>query len=155
MEPAHSETGDCRVEPPASILVARLSMSHLVPLLDFNRSVSEGCSLWLRGAPWRQRLEPSLMFVRISRLLEVRRRIARERVPTTATRGSKKSIIKICGMLGAAIFLAICRAADATDATPSRLPGGTVESDVDSKLSLKGKTIGITVIGTDHYWDLR
>jgi putative DNA methylase len=27
MEPAHSETGDCRVEPPASILVARLSMS--------------------------------------------------------------------------------------------------------------------------------
>jgi len=24
MEPAHSETGDCRVEPPASILVARL-----------------------------------------------------------------------------------------------------------------------------------
>jgi hypothetical protein len=37
MEPAHSETGDCRVEPPASILVARLSMSHLVPLLQFNR----------------------------------------------------------------------------------------------------------------------
>jgi hypothetical protein len=25
-----------RVEPPASILVARLSMSHLVPLLEFN-----------------------------------------------------------------------------------------------------------------------
>ena len=38
MEPAQSETGDCRVEPPASILVARLSMSHLVPLLEFNRS---------------------------------------------------------------------------------------------------------------------
>jgi hypothetical protein len=37
MEPAHSETGDCRVEPPASILVARLSMSHSVPLLEFNR----------------------------------------------------------------------------------------------------------------------
>src|SRR5260370_22641972 len=36
MEPGHSETGDCRVEPPASILVARLSMSHLVPLLEFN-----------------------------------------------------------------------------------------------------------------------
>ena len=36
MEPAHSDTGDCRVEPPASILVARLSMSHLVPLLEFN-----------------------------------------------------------------------------------------------------------------------
>ena len=38
MEPAHSETGDCRVEPPASILVARLSMSHLVPLLEFNHA---------------------------------------------------------------------------------------------------------------------
>src|SRR5215469_6966151 len=38
MEPAHSETGDCRVEPPASILVARLSMSHLVSLLEFNQS---------------------------------------------------------------------------------------------------------------------
>ena len=37
MEPAHSETGDCRVEPPESILVARLSMSHLVPLLEFNQ----------------------------------------------------------------------------------------------------------------------
>jgi hypothetical protein len=37
MEPAHSETGDCRVEPPASILVARLSMSHLAPLLEFNQ----------------------------------------------------------------------------------------------------------------------
>jgi CubicO group peptidase (beta-lactamase class C family) len=37
MEPAHSETGDCRVEPPASIFVARLSMSHLVPLLEFNQ----------------------------------------------------------------------------------------------------------------------
>ena len=36
MEPAHSGTRDCRVEPPASILVARLSMSHLVPLLEFN-----------------------------------------------------------------------------------------------------------------------
>jgi len=39
MEPAHSETGDCRVEPPASILVARLSMSHLVPLLEFNHNL--------------------------------------------------------------------------------------------------------------------
>jgi hypothetical protein len=38
MEPAHSETGDRRVEPSASILVARLSMSHLVPLLEFNHS---------------------------------------------------------------------------------------------------------------------
>src|SRR5271157_3174295 len=102
-------------------------------------------------------MESSLTFVRIrgSCLLDVRCRIARERVPTTATRASKKSIIKICGTLGAAIFLAICRAADATDATPSPSPGGTVQSDVDSKLPLKGKTIGITVIGTDHYWDLR
>jgi hypothetical protein len=38
MEPAHSETRHCRVEPPASILVTRLSMSHLVPLLEFNHS---------------------------------------------------------------------------------------------------------------------
>src|SRR6202011_3723750 len=37
MEPTHSEAGDCRVEPPASILVARLSMSHLVPLFEFNQ----------------------------------------------------------------------------------------------------------------------
>jgi hypothetical protein len=43
MEPVHSETGDCRVEPPASILVARLCMSHLVPLLEFNQ-----CSLTRR-----------------------------------------------------------------------------------------------------------
>ena len=41
MEPAHSESGDCRVEPPASILVARLSMSHLVPLLEFNHLGAE------------------------------------------------------------------------------------------------------------------
>src|ERR1700722_13873164 len=40
MEPAHSETGDGRVEPPASILVARLSMSHLVPLLEFNQGTA-------------------------------------------------------------------------------------------------------------------
>ena len=44
MEPAHSETGDCRVEPPASILAARLSMSHLVPLLEFNHGVLEYCA---------------------------------------------------------------------------------------------------------------
>ena len=56
-------------------------------------------------------------------------------------------------MVGAVALLTICRAADATEATPS--PGDAVESGVDSKLPLKGKTIGITVIGTDHYWDLR
>src|SRR5271165_3828878 len=100
--------------------------------LATNGSVSEGSSLCLRGAPWRQRLEPSLTSPH----------------DKTGNRVHKKSIIKICGMLGAAIFLAICSAADATDATPSPSPGGTVESDVDSKLSLKGKTIGITVIGT-------
>jgi ribose transport system substrate-binding protein len=39
--------------------------------------------------------------------------------------------------------------ADAGSATPApTLPA-------DEGLSLKGKTIGITVIGTDHYWDLR
>ena len=47
MEPAHSETGDCRVEPPASILVAPLSMSHLVPLLEFNH---DGRTTLLCGA---------------------------------------------------------------------------------------------------------
>src|SRR6516164_7645856 len=36
MEPAHSETGDCRVARPASILVAGLSMWHLIPLMEFN-----------------------------------------------------------------------------------------------------------------------
>src|SRR5271165_7651447 len=43
MEPAQSETGDCRVEPAESILVARLSMSHLVPLLEFNLSNRRIC----------------------------------------------------------------------------------------------------------------
>jgi hypothetical protein len=63
MEPAHSETGNCRVEPPASILVARLSMSHLVPLLEFNQgevqklldaveiSTHTGFATGQRGAP--------------------------------------------------------------------------------------------------------
>src|SRR5271165_4535738 len=47
-EPAQSETGDCRVEPPESILVARLSMSHLVPLLEFNL-----CGSSTASAAWR------------------------------------------------------------------------------------------------------
>ena len=51
MEPAHSETGDCRVEPPASILVARLSMSHLVPLLEFNQGEVEfSITAWTANA---------------------------------------------------------------------------------------------------------
>lgn len=58
-------------------------------------------------------------------------------------------------MVGAVALLTICRAADATEETPSPSPGDAVESGVDSKFSLKDKTIGITVIGTDHYWDLR
>src|SRR5271165_2112271 len=140
---------------PTSIISADLPVTPLAT----NGSVSEGSSLRLRGAPWGPRLELSLTFVRLrgSRLLDVRRRIARERVPTIATRASKKSIVRICGMLGAVAFLTICGAADATDATPSPSPspGGAVESGVDSTFSLKGKTIGITVIGTDHYWDLR
>lgn len=30
-----------------------------------------------------------------------------------------------------------------------------VAEEIPPELSLKGKTIGVTVIGTDHYWDLR
>ena len=34
--------------------------------------------------------------------------------------------------------------------------GGPARADdIPPELSLKGKTIGITVIGTDHYWDLK
>src|SRR5271167_1132199 len=49
---AHSETEDCRVDPAASILVARLSMSHLVPLLEFTPTGESGR---FRGV-WRLRL---------------------------------------------------------------------------------------------------
>jgi ribose transport system substrate-binding protein len=58
-------------------------------------------------------------------------------------------------LLGATILLAICGVSAAAEATPTKSPEVTVESDSDSKLPFKGKTIGITVIGTDHYWDLR
>jgi ribose transport system substrate-binding protein len=59
------------------------------------------------------------------------------------------------GLLGAAVFLSVCGAVEAADATPSPSAEGAVSSDADTKLPLKGKPIGITVIGTDHYWDLR
>ena len=39
-------------------------------------------------------------------------------------------------------------------ATPSPSAAAAGNADADG-LSLKGKKIGITVIGTDHYWDLR
>ena len=53
----------------------------------------------------------------------------------------------LCAFLGAAAVLTMGRPTQAGDAAPA--------SEIDPKLSLKGKTIGITVIGTDHYWDLR
>jgi ribose/xylose/arabinose/galactoside ABC-type transport system permease subunit len=61
----------------------------------------------------------------------------------------------ICLLLGSTIFLAFSGSSRAAEATQSPSPEVTAGSDSDSKLSLKGKTIGITVIGTDHYWDLR
>jgi ribose transport system substrate-binding protein len=53
--------------------------------------------------------------------------------------------------LGATIYCGTIQAtrADAASSTPAP----TVAAE--EGLSLKGKTIGITVIGTDHYWDLR
>jgi ribose transport system substrate-binding protein len=56
-----------------------------------------------------------------------------------------------CTLLAAAASLTIGRPTQAGDTPPAASPA----SDVDPKLSLKGKIIGITVIGTDHYWDLR
>jgi ribose transport system substrate-binding protein len=45
-------------------------------------------------------------------------------------------------------------AAEETSAAPS--PSATAAGSTDaSGLSLQGKKVGITVIGTDHYWDLR
>ena len=45
-------------------------------------------------------------------------------------------------------------AAEETSAAPS--PSATAAGNTDtSGLSLQGKKVGITVIGTDHYWDLR
>jgi ribose transport system substrate-binding protein len=44
--------------------------------------------------------------------------------------------------------------AEETSAAPS--PSATAAGNTDtSGLSLQGKKVGITVIGTDHYWDLR
>jgi ribose transport system substrate-binding protein len=44
--------------------------------------------------------------------------------------------------------------AEETSAAPS--PAATVTGNTDTNgLSLQGKKVGITVIGTDHYWDLR
>ena len=62
-------------------------------------------------------------------------------------RGRQRRVLTFCAFLAAAAFLTIGRPTQAGDTPPA--------SDIDPKLSLKGKTIGITVIGTDHYWDLR
>jgi ribose transport system substrate-binding protein len=72
-----------------------------------------------------------------------------------ANRTQKGSLGRICVLLGSINLLAISGASAAAEATPTKSPEVTAESDSDSKLPLKGKTIGITVIGTDHYWDLR
>jgi ribose transport system substrate-binding protein len=72
-----------------------------------------------------------------------------------ANRTQRELLGRICVLLGSISLLAICGAAAAAEAMPTKSPGVTAESDSDSKLPLKGKTIGITVIGTDHYWDLR
>jgi ribose transport system substrate-binding protein len=74
--------------------------------------------------------------------------------PSPLHRNRRKSLL-VGGLLGAAVFLSVCGEVKAADAGPSPSPEGAVSSDGDAKLPLKGKTIGITVIGTDHYWDLR
>jgi ABC-type sugar transport system substrate-binding protein len=82
-------------------------------------------------------------------------RLNENRSNNKGNRRQKRSMGKICLLLGSTTLLAIAGASAAADATPSPSPGATAGSDSDSKLPLKGKTIGITVIGTDHYWDLR
>src|ERR1700678_457978 len=53
--------------------------------------------------------------------------------------------------LGAAVYWGTSQATRADAGSPTPAPTLAAEEG----LSLKGKTIGITVIGTDHYWDLR
>jgi ribose transport system substrate-binding protein len=72
-----------------------------------------------------------------------------------ASRTQKGSLGKISGLLGSITLLAIHGVSAAAEPTPAKSPGVAVESASDPTLPLKGKTIGITVIGTDHYWDLR
>src|ERR1700682_2614457 len=74
--------------------------------------------------------------------------------PSPLHRNRRKSLL-VGGLLGAAVFLSVCGAIKAADASPSPSPEAAVSSSADPKLPLKGKTIGITVIGTDHYWALR
>ncbi len=59
----------------------------------------------------------------------------------------QRRVLISCTLLAAVGFLTIGRPTQADDTPPA--------NEIDPKLSLKGKTIGITVIGTDHYWDLR
>ena len=53
--------------------------------------------------------------------------------------------------LGATVYWGTSQATRADAGSPTPAPTLSAEED----LSLKGKTIGITAIGTDHYWDLR
>src|SRR5208282_191230 len=66
-------------------------------------------------------------------------------------RGRQRRVLMFCTLLAAAASLTIGRPTQAGDTSPAPSPA----NDVDPNLSLKGRTIGITVIGTDHYWDLR
>ena len=52
------------------------------------------------------------------------------------------------------IFLGLTLGALTAVQTGSPTPGSSPDQS-DNQLSLSGKKIGITVIGTDHYWDLR
>jgi ribose transport system substrate-binding protein len=82
-------------------------------------------------------------------------RFKEDRNHNKGNRTQRGSMGRIFLLLGFNTLLAIAGASPAADATPSPSPGVAAGSDADSKLPLKGKTIGITVIGTDHYWDLR
>ena len=64
---------------------------------------------------------------------------------------SKLSPVLLGLTLGTTVYWGTIQVTRADAASPT--PDPTISAD--EGLSLKGKTIGITVIGTDHYWDLR
>jgi len=64
---------------------------------------------------------------------------------------SKLSPVLLGLTLGTTVYWGTIQVTRADAASPT--PDSTISAD--EGLSLKGKTIGITVIGTDHYWDLR
>jgi len=57
-------------------------------------------------------------------------------------------VVSACAAIVGGVAVTGTRSAAATDQTSAK-------SDATAGLSLKGKRIGITVIGTDHYWDIR